>query len=61
MSLIASGSIHEGHEWFSDDSRGRQDIFMCLAALLCDVNFCKDHRDKIEVPDPLAVEFEFLC
>ena len=21
-----------------------------------DVNICKDHRDKIEVPDPLAVE-----
>ena len=21
-----------------------------------DVNFCKGHRDKIEVPDPLAVE-----
>ena len=21
-----------------------------------DVNFCKDHRDIIEVPDPLAVE-----
>ena len=21
-----------------------------------DVNFCKDHRNKIEVPDPLAVE-----
>ena len=21
-----------------------------------DVNFCKDHRDKIEVPDALAVE-----
>ena len=20
------------------------------------VNFCKDHRDKIEVPDPLVVE-----
>ena len=20
------------------------------------INFCKDHRDKIEVPDPLAVE-----
>ena len=20
------------------------------------VNFCKDHRDKTEVPDPLAVE-----
>ena len=36
MSLIACGSIHEGHGWFSDDSRGRQEIFMCLAALLCD-------------------------
>ena len=21
-----------------------------------DVNFCREHRDKIEVPDPLAVE-----
>ena len=28
MSLIACGSIHEGHEWFSDDSRGRQEIFV---------------------------------
>ena len=36
MSLITCGSIHEGHEWFSDDSRGRQEIFMCLAALLCE-------------------------
>ena len=34
MSLITCGSIHEGHEWFSDDSRGRQEIFMCLAALI---------------------------
>ena len=40
MSLIACGSIHEGHEWFSDDSRGRQAIFMCLAALLCE-QFCR--------------------
>ena len=33
MSLIDCGSIHEGHEgheWFSDDSQGRQEIFMCL-------------------------------
>ena len=36
MSLIACGSIHQGHERFSDDSRGRQDIFLCLAALLCE-------------------------
>ena len=36
MSLITCGigSIHEGHEWFSDYSRGRQEIFMCLAVLL---------------------------
>ena len=34
MSLIGCGSIHQGHKRFSDDSRGRQEIFMCLAALL---------------------------
>ena len=26
MSLITCGSIHEGHEWFSAESRGRQEI-----------------------------------
>ena len=36
MSLITCGSIHEGHEWFSDDSRRRQEVFLCLAALLCE-------------------------
>ena len=25
------------------------------------VNICKDHRDKIEVPDPLAVEDLISC
>ena len=40
MSLIACGSIHKGHEWFSDDSRGRQEILLCLAALLCE-QFCR--------------------
>ena len=34
MSLIGCGSIHQGHERFSDDSRGRQEIFICLATLL---------------------------
>ena len=34
MSLITCGSIHQGNEWFSDDSRGRQEIFMCSGALL---------------------------
>jgi len=36
MSLFACGSIHQGHERFSDESRGRQEVFMCLAALLCE-------------------------
>ena len=36
MSLIACGSIHEDHEWFSDNSRGRQEIFLCLAAISCE-------------------------
>ena len=36
MSSIARGSIHQGPERFSDDSRGRQEIFMCLTALLCE-------------------------
>jgi len=27
--------FHGGHERLSDESRGKQDIFICLAALLC--------------------------
>ena len=42
---ITCGSIHEGHEWFSDYSRGRQESFMCLAALLCE-NFA-DSRTEV--------------
>ena len=40
MSLITCGSIYEGHEFFSDYSRGRQEIFICLAVLLCK-QFCR--------------------
>ena len=36
MSLITWGSIHQGHKRFSDDSRGRQEVFLCLVALLCE-------------------------
>ena len=32
MSLITCGKIYEGHEWFSDDSRGRRD-FLCVCLL----------------------------
>ena len=28
MSLIACGSIHEGHEWFGDYSRERRDFYV---------------------------------
>ena len=35
--------MDEGHEWFSDYSRGRQEIFMCLAVLLCEQSCrCQD-------------------
>ena len=34
MSLIACGSIHQGHESFSSQSRGKQCSFMCLSVLL---------------------------
>ena len=62
MSLIACGSIHEGHEWFSDDSRGRQEIFMCLAALLCE-QFCRFANEgaKISIKSYFMRSFFFLC
>ena len=28
MDVSFCGSIHQGHEWFSDDSRRRQEIFL---------------------------------
>ena len=34
MSLRSRGSIHQGHERFSGDSRGKQCSFMSLSALL---------------------------
>ena len=34
MSLITCGSIHEGHEWFSDDSRGRQEMCVWLLSIM---------------------------
>jgi len=33
--LFVAGSIHQGHERFSDISRGRQCSFMSFSALLC--------------------------
>ena len=61
MSLIACGSIHEGHEWFSDDSRGRQEIFMHLAAQLCE-QFCRfpNKGAKISIKSYFMRSFFFL-
>ena len=61
ISLITCGSIHEGHEWFSDDSRGRQEIFMCLAALLCE-QFCRFANEgaKISIKSYFMRSFFFL-
>ena len=42
MFLITLGSIHKGYQRFSDDSREKQEIFLCLAAQLSYVsNFCR--------------------
>ena len=61
MSLIACGNIHEGHEWFSDDSRGRQEIYMCLATLLCE-QFCRFANEgaKISIKSYFMRAFVFL-
>ena len=60
-SIIACESIHEGHEWFSDDSRGRQDIYMCLAALLCE-QFCRfaNEAAKISIKSYFLYEAVFF-
>ena len=39
MSLIACGSIHEGHEWLSDDPRGRRDFYLSVWLLYYVSNF----------------------
>ena len=45
MSLITCGSIHEGHEWFSDDSQGRQDV-LCVWLVYYVSNFA-DLRTEV--------------
>ena len=36
MSSFACENIHQGQEWINDESWGRKEINLCLAALLCD-------------------------
>ena len=57
MSLITCGSIREGREWFSDYSRGRQEIFMCLA-----VDYVSNFEGaKISIKSVLLDEMIFFC
>ena len=59
MSLIACGSIPGGREWFNDDSRGRQEIFMSLAALLCE-QFCRFANEGAKSIDPEVLLHEII-
>ena len=60
MSLITCGSLHEGHEWFSDYPLGRQEIFMCLAVPLCE-HFCRFANEgaKISIKSYFMKSFHF--
>ena len=62
MSLIACGSIHEGNEWFSEDSRRGQEIFMRLAALLF-AQFCRFANEgaKISIKSYFMRSFFSQC
>ena len=60
MSLITCGSIHEGHEWFSDYSRGILEIFMCLAVLLCE-QFCRFANGGAKVSIKSFFMRSFFC
>ena len=52
MSLITCGSIHQGHEWFSDDSRGRRDLYMSSCSIMCAILSIREWRcqDIDQVP-----------
>ena len=60
MSPITCGSIREGREWFSDDSRGRQEIIMCLAVLLCE-QFCRFSNGGAKVSIKSYFMRSFFC
>jgi len=53
--LSIAGSSHQGHECFSEISRGRQCSFMNFSALLCAQSFPVQHRDTATV-DQILIE-----
>ena len=52
MSLITCGNIHEGHEWFGNDS-------LCLAVLLCE-QFCRFAKGRAKLSIKSYV-MRFFC
>ena len=62
MSLIACGSIHEGHEWFSDDSGGRQEIFVFGCSITMCEQFCRFANEgaKISIKSYFMRSFFFF-
>ena len=53
--LSIAGSSHQGHERFSEISRGRQCSFMSFSALLCAQSFPVQHWDTATV-DQILIE-----
>ena len=53
--LSIAGSSHQGHERFSETSRGRQCCFMSFKALLCAQSFPVQHWDTGTV-DQILIE-----
>ena len=44
MSLVTCGSIHEGHEWFSNYSRGRRDFCVFGCSIMCAILPIRERR-----------------
>ena len=59
MSLIACGSIHEGHEWLSDDSRGRRDFYLFGCSIMWAILPIRERCQDID--QVLIHEIIFVC
>ena len=60
MSLITCGSIHEGHEWFSDDSRGRRDFYVFGCSIMWAILLIREWRCQDIDQSPTSWD-HFFC
>ena len=60
MPLITCGSIHEGHEWFSYYSRGRQEIFVFGCTITWAILPIREQRCQ-DIDQVLLREIIFFC